>query len=88
MKNFKLENITLEISTAEVLIIKDALEHYRDTRIDSVQAWSEADDEFLQRMFGMDHVQRNIVEHERIAKQINEMIVVLRDAFNGYPFKD
>lgn len=87
MKNFKLENITIEISCEEALIIRNALEHYRDTRIDSIYVWSEADDDWLQRNYGKTHEEMNIMSHKKLEKRCNEMMEVLWNAYMGYPFK-
>lgn len=87
MKEHKLENVTIEMTTDEALTIKQALAWYRETYLPNHQLWSQEEDETCIKCFGKTASQKNEEWRRTVAKEILKMEDVLWIAYTGYPFK-
>lgn len=88
MKEFTIKYPTVEMTVSEAEFIKGAIFQYLYRVLPGKQLWKPEEEETVRKCFGMTVEQKNIEWRHEQTKMGSQIISVLNQVINGYPFKD
>lgn len=88
MKEFTIKYPTVEMTISEAEFIKGAIFEYLCRILPGKQLWKPEEEETVRKCFGKTVEQKNIEWRYEQTKMGSQIISVLNQVINGYPFKD